>query len=138
MSDLLQHEIKRIRSMTDEKLHARYDKMTKTNKIEAFMEALTQESRAPELRQKIGVGLGYTLFELQQRGTVPYPIQTSTPANDSWVLRSPIGPDEVCFTCHKGPMSIRYLGTGEVHTKNKENARRTWDQLVYEGWRVVS
>ena len=65
MSDTMKHELNRINTMTDKMLHVRYDKMTKRPKITAFFDALTKTGRAPQLREKIGISLGYTLDQLR-------------------------------------------------------------------------
>ena len=72
MTDTLQHELNRINTMTDKMLHARYDKMTKRPKITAFFDALTQTGRAPQLREKVGVRLGYISSKLQNTNTYHY------------------------------------------------------------------
>lgn len=51
--DKKQHELKRIRSMTDKELFTRYGKMTVPTKILAFHSALCDENRCERLREKI-------------------------------------------------------------------------------------
>ena len=59
--DTLQHELDRVQSMTDDQLWTRYGKMTKENKIEAFLDALIQENRNEKLQLEISQDLGIQL-----------------------------------------------------------------------------
>ena len=53
MNPVVQHELRRITSMSDDQLWTRYGKMTKPEKIVAFFETLTSTNRVPKLRKKI-------------------------------------------------------------------------------------
>lgn len=55
---LIQHELDRIHSMTDDQLRVRYSKMKKREKMVAFHEALQQTNRNSYLRQCIAQDLG--------------------------------------------------------------------------------
>lgn len=50
---IYKHEMKRMDEMHDKQLYARYEKMSKPDKIGAFYEALTDNDRCPKLRKKI-------------------------------------------------------------------------------------
>ena len=58
---LIQHELMRISSMTDKQLVSRYEKMTKSDKIHAFHEALVQTSRALASLPLFHAGVGATI-----------------------------------------------------------------------------
>jgi len=53
MADMLQHELDRVNSMTDDQLWTRYGKMNQTKKIAAFYEVLIKENRCKKLQMKI-------------------------------------------------------------------------------------
>ena len=53
MNKVQQHERVRIKSMTDEQLNVRYGKMSKPEKIEAFLEGLVSEGRNKKLQYQI-------------------------------------------------------------------------------------
>ena len=59
MTDIKQHELERISTMTDRELHTRYGKMGVREKIKAFHEALCDTNRCEQLRQTIEKDHGF-------------------------------------------------------------------------------
>ena len=57
--NILTHELNRVRTMKDKQLLARYNKMTKVDKIEMFYKALKKENRYSHLRNVIAKDLGW-------------------------------------------------------------------------------
>ena len=69
---LYKHEFDRVKSMTDDNLKVRYDKMTKPDKIGAFYEALTDENRAPKLRKNMEGNHGIVAKKNKEFPTVEF------------------------------------------------------------------
>jgi len=141
MADLLQHEIDRIRTMTDKQLHVRYDKMKRRDKIQAFFEALKMENRAPQLRQKIGVRLGYSLKESHSDGPAVWYLQKGfydsmirfSKTNTGCHIRTQI---QICKTNTAGDWLIDMTDYPDG-CYSEDEGRKKWDAFIEKGYVLV-
>ena len=128
--DILVHELNRVRNMTDDQLNVRYGKMNKEPKIQKFHEALKKENRNPSLRNKIAKDLGWDQAP------------TYTPSG-TWVLKSTSGEDhEYVFSLTPSDTVmevIEWKNGDKISSGNRniEVARKYWDNLIGEGYRLI-
>ena len=127
-----QHEIDRVRSMTDDQLHVRYKKMKKIKKIMAFQKALSKENRCPILQKDIEIDWNVCCYVppvkavhrlySNQTGNVYVFHQEENAVNNINIL----------VTLNGSPVESQW-GCGEGLYSN-EQARLLWNHLVGESY----
>jgi hypothetical protein len=85
MTDIKQHELERISTMTDRELHTRYGKMGVREKIKAFHEALCDTNRCEQLRQTIEKDHGFCYVVANDESLSESAIEA--PSGESWYVR---------------------------------------------------
>jgi len=127
--DTFNHELGRVTSMTDEQLNARYRKMTKPEKIEAFYRALIQENRNSSLQKQISKDHG--LFTVTSWVLIRHrPNAGNPPSKDTWKFRT------------HDPHNIQIFHNDDVWQDEYVNgyyppakARTLWNKLVDKGYK---
>jgi len=72
MNNIFQHELDRVKSMTDDQLWVRYGKMTKEDKIESFYEVLMQEGRNESLQLEMAKAHGFQVGPVEKKKTMEF------------------------------------------------------------------
>jgi len=137
MTDKIQqHELTRVRSMTDNELHIRYGKMNKPDKIRAFFDTLIKEDRAIKLRETIANDHGFVL-------------PTDTTEWVAWTLTSKDGVESIQFslvftdekqTDPTGEIFVEEIlpvGGRFSKTYTTNEGRKQWDNLINRGYTVT-
>ena len=116
--------------MTDDQLWARYDKMNKPDKIEAFLNALVQENRNEDLQLEIA----------RDNGLQVGPVNNFS----SWVLKHPEKDHEFIFIEKDENIFVEEWQNGqqkEIETDmvelSHDAARVWWQDLIHNGFRKV-
>ncbi len=155
------HELNRIRSMTDDQLWTRYNKMTKPKKIHTFHQVLINENRCRDLQQRILSDT--TMRRTGSNGNTyrEHPIRHCS-ADDTYIWRPEEAPiamtspnikhyalsvfntdgervSTAFFRVHEGEFSQYEVmvdcGEKEPPIWDKDSAQVIWNDLIEGGWR---
>ena len=139
---LYKHELDRVKSMTDRQLYTRYGKMTKSNKMQAFYEALADENRVPELRKQMGIKSGYGIGFKKKKRTIKNASNGRQRPKAVFALRSSEEHDDagvwikVFMLYNYNTVQITEFENGQIDNTTAysyEDARRMWRTWTDEG-----
>ena len=120
---LLQHEYDRIGEMTDKQLSARYKKMTKPEKIEAFGKALKKTDRHRELQRTIDKAR-------MKVGVIEWVLLKDDFSTSYRFVTKPNNPKEIAIFCTKATsQEDRFMPHCDI-----DKARDVWNSLIKEGY----